>query len=258
MSFLKQHNALIRSLSGAIFVAGLGAVSMASHAAVTGAVSVLSDYYARGIDQTGGVTVQGNINYQHASGAYASTYISNVKWFDKTGDGQLDSAYEWDVYLGYANKIGALGYDVGILNIGYPTANKYNTVEFYGGLNTTFDQIAYPTTLSAKVFYSPDRNAYQINPKRDDKDGWYTTAQADIKLKPDLTLTPQVGYAFGETLENKVNGQKVSGLDKFLTYSLTLNKNLKDGFSASFSFVGTDIDGYDKKAIVGLTKSFDF
>lgn len=260
MSKLNQH-ALTRVLRGVVVTAGLaslGVASVSAQAAWTGSVSAYSDYYARGIDQAGGPSIQGGINYQHESGLYFNNYVSSVKWFSEHNDGHLTSSYELDTYLGFANKIGDLGYDVGVLNIGYPTTSKYNTVEFYGGLNTTFANIAYPTTLSGKVFYSPDRNAYQINPKRDNKDGWYATTQADIKLKPDLTLTPQVGYAWGQTLTDHVNGQKVSGLDKFLNYSLTLNKSFKDGISASFSFVGTDIKNYDKKVIVGLTKSFDF
>lgn len=237
-----------------VLVAGFILGGSAAQAAVTGNVGVVSDYLARGLDQTGGVTAFGGIDYAHPSGAYVGSLFSNVKWFDKTGDGNNDASYEWDFYAGYAGKLGALGYDVGVLNIGYPDANKYNTTELYAGLNSSFDELTYPTTLSAKVYYSPDRNAYLPNPKNQDEAGWYSTAQADIQLKQGLTLTPQVGYAFGPALEK----QKIGGLDDFINYSLTLNKALEQGFSASFSFVDTDIEGDSGKVIVGLKKAFDF
>ncbi len=251
IQFVQTRQYALRHL---LIASGLLVSSISAQAAVTGNVGVLSDYYARGLDQTGGVTVQGGIDYAHTSGLYVGSVFSNVKWFDKNKDGTLDTSYEWDFYAGYANKIGALGYDVGVLNIGYPDQNKYNTLEFYAGLNTAFDQLTYPTALSAKVYYSPDRNAYLPDPKKQDKAGWYSTAQADIKLTPTVTLTPQVGYAFGPALEK----DKVGGLDDFINYSLTLNKALEQGFSASFSVVDTDIDGQKPKVVVGVKKAFDF
>lgn len=254
MSFLATNS--FKSTVAVIVLAqaGLLLVTSSAQAAVTGNVGVVSDYLARGLDQTGGVTVQGGIDYNHQSGFYVGSVFSNAKWYDKTGDGQNDASYEWDFYAGYAGKIGALGYDIGVLNIGYPDESKYNTTEVYAGLNTAFSELAYPTAVSAKVYYSPDRNAYLPDPKKQDEAGWYSTAQADIQLKKGLTLTPQVGYAFGPALEK----EKVGGLDDFINYSLTLNKSLSDGFSASFAFVDTDIKGDNGKVIVGVKKAFDF
>ncbi len=237
-----------------VLAVGLILGSHAACAGVTGNVGVLSDYLARGLGQTGGATVFGGIDYAHASGAYVGSLFSNVKWFDNNGDGATDPSYEWDFYAGYASKIGALGYDIGVLNIGYPDAGKYNTTELYAGLNTVLSEISYPTALSAKVYYSPDRNAYLPDPKNQDEAGWYSTAQADIQLKKGLTLTPQIGYAFGPALEK----QKIGGLDDFINYSLTLSKSLEQGFSASFAVVDTDIKGDNGKVIVGVKKAFAF
>ncbi|MDC4873937.1 TorF family putative porin, partial [Acinetobacter baumannii] len=96
-----RHKLLVKS--SLIIVSAL--YSMMSHAGFSGDIGVVSDYYARGLDQTGGVSVQGSINYNHASGLYLGSFASNVKWYDKTGDGVVDSDVEWDIYGGYANKL---------------------------------------------------------------------------------------------------------------------------------------------------------
>ena len=236
------------------FVLLLSIVSLLSHAGVSGNVGVISDYYARGLDQTGGVTVQGSIDYSHASGFYLGSFASNVKWYDKTGDGVVDSDVEWDIYTGYATKPSDnLGIDAGLYFLNYPNQSKYNTVEAYAGLNYKIASTL-PTTLSGKVHFTPDRNAYLPDPKNQDESAWYVTTQADIQLKPDLTLSPQVGYAFGDTFDQK----RVGGLDKFFNYSLSLTKSFNDGFSTRFSYVGTDLDKHDNKVILGLNKSFSF
>lgn len=228
--------------------------SIYSHADISGNIGVVSDYYARGLDQTGGVTVQGSIDYNHTSGFYLGSFASNVKWYDKTGDGVADSDVEWDIYAGYATQLsGNLGIDLGLYYLNYPNQSKYNTYEGYAGLNYKVSSTL-PTTLSAKVHFTPDRNAYLPDPKKQDESAWYVTTQADIQLKSDLTLSPQVGYAFGDTFDQK----RVGGLDEFLTYSVSLTKSFNDGFSARFSYVGIDLDNHDNKVILGLSKSFSF
>lgn len=238
--------------SGAAFLLSL--YSIYTHAELTGNVGVVSDYYARGLDQTGGVSVQGNIDYRHSSGFYLGSFASNVKWYDKTGDGQFDSDVEWDFYSGYANKLSEnLGYDVGVYFLNYPNQTKFNTVEFYASSQYKIDS-KLPTNLSAKINYTNDRNAYLPDPKNQDESAWYITTQADIQLKPDLILTPQIGFAFGDTFDQ----QRVGGMKEFVNYSLALTKSFDHGFSAKFSYVGTNLDGHDQKVILGLNKSFSF
>lgn len=228
--------------------------SIYSYAATTGNISAVSDYYARGLDQTGGVSLQGSIDYQHASGLYLGSFASNVKWYDKDGDGNVDSDVEWDIYGGYATQLNNnLGVDVGLYYLNYPNQTKYNTYEVYAGLNYKVENV-HPVNLSAKVHFTPDRNAYLPDPKNQDESAWYITTQADIQLKPSVTLTPQLGYAFGDTFDQ----ERIGGLDEFFTYSLSLTKSFNDGISAKFSYVGIDLDGHDNKVILGLSKSFSF
>ena len=235
-------------------LAFISVYSLSTHAGLTGNVGVVSDYYARGLDQTGGVSVQGSIDYSHSSGFYLGSFASNVKWYDKTGDGVNDSDIEWDFYTGYNSKLSDnLGFDVGLYFLNYPNQTKFNTIEGYASLNYAL-ATKYPTVVSAKVNYTPDRNAYLPDPKNQDESAWYVTTQADIKLKTDLTLTPQVGYAFGDTFDQK----RIGGLDEFHNYSISLTKSFNDGFSAKFSYVGVDLDNHDNKVILALNKSFSF
>lgn len=243
-------------LSNASLVACLSTtmMSITSYADVTGNVSVVSDYYARGIDQTSGASVQGVLHYQHRSGFYLSNFASNIKWYDKNEDGTLDSDVEWDFYAGYTNKLSHnFGYDVGLSYITFVNESKFNFLEAYAGINYQLNS-PLTTTLSAKIFFSNDRNGYLPDPKRQDESAWYITSQADIQLKPSVILTPQVGYAFGDVFDQ----QRIGGMDEFFTYSLSLSKSFNDGFSAKFSYVGIDLDGQDNKVIIALNKSFAF
>ncbi|MFU8926153.1 TorF family putative porin [Acinetobacter puyangensis] len=251
MLLFKNH---ISSMIKSGLVLSTSLFSILSYADVSGNIGVVSDYYSRGLDQTSGVSVQGSLDYAHASGFYLGSFASNVKWYDKTGDGVFDSDYEWDFYGGYSQTIGQLNYDLGVFVVTYPNETKFNEYEIYAGLSYDLNPHAWPAILSTKVYYNPDHNSYLPDPKNQDESAWYVTAQADIQLKPDLTLTPQIGYAFGDALDQN----RVGGLDKFINYSLTLNKAFKDGFSASFAYVGTDIDDQDNKIVLGLKKSFDF
>lgn len=80
------------------------------------------------------------------------------------------------------------------------------------------------------------------------------TTQADIQLKPDVILTPQLGYAFGDTFDQ----ERVGGLDKVLSSWLSLTKPFNVGFSAKFSYVGIDLDNHDNKIILAFNKLFSF
>ena len=62
-------------------------------------VGAVSDYRFRGIEQTAGQpSVQGGVDYAHASGFYAGAWASTIQWIK---DGGGDSDVEIDTYLGY-------------------------------------------------------------------------------------------------------------------------------------------------------------
>jgi len=83
-------------------------------------IAVVSDYISRGITQTwGGPAVQGEVEVEHDSGAYAGAFASNVSQREYPG-----AALEVDVWLGYEHELAerrSLG--VEIIGYLYPGAN---------------------------------------------------------------------------------------------------------------------------------------
>ncbi|MDO9453635.1 MAG: TorF family putative porin [Stagnimonas sp.] len=203
-------------------------VSAPAFAGATGNAGVFSDYIFRGISQTGGAAaVQGGLDYSSESGLYAGTWISNINF----GAG---TQYETDFYGGFAGKVGEFGYDVGVIQYYYRGATPANTTEFYAGGSLA--------GLSAKLFYTNDLASTKDS-------AFYVTANYPIALSKTLTLTPAVGYAFGDAYDST---------KEVLDYGVTLSKALNEGFTFSFGLTGTDRDGTnDETLVIGLKKSFD-
>ncbi len=213
----------------AALVAATG-VSAPAFAGATGNVGVFSDYIFRGVTQTGGgPAVQGGLDYSTASGFYVGTWVSNY-------DFPTDAAtYETDVYAGYAGKVGDVGYDFGAIGYYYRNANALNTLEFYGGISVA--------GLSAKLFYTDDQASSKNS-------AFYATANYPLALTKSVSITPSIGYAFGDNYKSP--GTEV------LDYGVTLTKSMNEGFTFSFGLTGTDRDGTnDETLVLGLKKSFD-
>ena len=109
---------------------------------VSANVALVTDYYFRGISQTGNDgAIQGGFDWEHESGVYAGVWASNVDF----GDTHL----EVDTYLGFANTFGNSGvdYNVEFLRYNYNDAN-YETNEVSVGLRYSY--------FSASYSYSDD------------------------------------------------------------------------------------------------------
>lgn len=90
-------------------------------------VGVTTDYIFRGVTQTQhDPAVSGGVDYSHASGFYAGTWLSTQSWVETNGSAvagdayKTDSALEVDLYAGYKGSLGDLGYDVGAIHYYYP------------------------------------------------------------------------------------------------------------------------------------------
>jgi uncharacterized protein (TIGR02001 family) len=120
-------------------------------------VSLTSNYVFRGISQTGGEpAIQGGLDYTHASGLYLGTWGSNVSWLTEF-QGYNSGSMELDVYGGYRNSIGPVGYDVGAIRYMYPGSKKDGVVgawtsEIYGSLGWKWFTAKYSHYLSDSVF----------------------------------------------------------------------------------------------------------
>src|SRR6267142_1755165 len=114
--------------------------------AVTGNMTLVSEYRFRGIDQTfGKPAIQGGFDYSHASGIYLGNWNSNVS----QGAGYPGGNIEMDFYGGYKHAFGDFGTDIGFIYYAYPgTDPKIDNKEIYLGGSWKF--------LSAKIFYALD------------------------------------------------------------------------------------------------------
>ncbi|WP_167093539.1 TorF family putative porin [Massilia frigida] len=112
---------------------GVTLLAMSAHAAdaadsgmkVAGQVSVVSDYIWRGFSQTWGKpALQASVTADHASGAYASLFASNIS-AQYVPNGSLET----DLSLGYKASLKGVELDLGGVYAYYPGAN-FNKASF--------------------------------------------------------------------------------------------------------------------------------
>lgn len=102
-------------------IAAMGVVvPVGAQAELTANIGVTSNYIWRGRTQTDdSAAVYGGVDWNHDSGLYLGTWVSNVDFKDSNG-----GMYEIDFYGGYAGEVGDLGYSVGAIYYAYPDADK--------------------------------------------------------------------------------------------------------------------------------------
>ncbi len=177
-------------LTGLISIPAIAADAPASPHSFSYNVGVTTDYVFRGISQSQhDPAVSGGIDYSHASGLYAGTWLSTQKWV-KTGPAKSGSDFELDLYGGYKGEAGGIGYDVGLIHYyydgnrsgagaGLPTPD---TTEAYLGASWKFLSLKYSHTLSdyfvgwgsttAPAYKTRGSNYLELNASQDLGDGW--------------------------------------------------------------------------------------
>ncbi|UTY59634.1 TorF family putative porin [Massilia sp. erpn] len=122
--------------------------------ALTGSVTLASQYVSRGIRQTWDKpALQAGLDYVHPSGWSVGTWMSNVsKHFIE------DGLLEWDIYGGYNGTVGDVGYSALLYYYKYPraeihaTGTKFNYTEVSLGLTYKFLYAKYNRTVSRDFF----------------------------------------------------------------------------------------------------------
>ncbi len=102
MKFNKQ---LITGLcaGSAMLVGGMAT----AQAGVSANIGVASNYIWRGVTQTNNqAAVSGGIDYEHDSGFYAGTWVSNASW-------TATASQEQDIYAGFGLTAGGVDIDLG-------------------------------------------------------------------------------------------------------------------------------------------------
>lgn len=241
-----------RSLMG---VALLGATvfSTSASAALSGSVGVFSEYMWRGLPQTNGAAVQGSLNYAAESGLYAGTWVSNLGYGGAAwADGITPTGTEQDFYVGFASGMGAVKYDVGVVYEWVPEDGEvdqdWSTLEIYGKLGVGPVLVTY--------LYSPEQN-FVLGDGQGESSS-YLTGTFTQPISEKLSFVGTLSYFTGKEIERFLDAVGEPG-DGYIDYLAGLTVAIDGGYTASFSYVGTDIEapGSDPKVVVGLTKAFD-
>lgn len=110
------------------------AAAPASPHTFTGNMTIGSDYRFRGISQTfKGPTIQGGVDYSHASGLYVGNWNSNVSNTLYASGNQI----EMDFYGGWKGSWGDFGLDLGALYYYYDSARWSGSNAGTGGVANT-------------------------------------------------------------------------------------------------------------------------
>lgn len=229
---------LATALAALATIAAAGAAH-AGDGPFTANVGLVSDYAYRGWSQTDErPALQGGFDYAHDSGLYAGVWGSNVSWLSDSNP-NVHNSLELDIYGGYKGTIGAIGYDVGLLQYYYPGSypkgfNSPDTLEGYIGLSWEF--------LSFKYSYAfTDLFGY------DKSDGsQYYDLGAAVDVGGGFTLAAHVGYS------------DIKGQDDYTDWKLGVTKEF-GGFNFGLHYVDTDVDNADladERVILSIAKSF--
>jgi len=217
---------------------------------VTYNVGVVSQYRYRGIAQTkGDPALQGGVDYANASGFYAGAWGSTIKWIKDSaaaGTSETKGPVELDLYAGYKFEAAGVAYDVGYLRYEYVgnTLNKStaatfvnaNTDEVYGAATYGVTTLKYSYAFSDLFGYANSKGSSYID------------LSATFDLGAGYSLVPHAGH---QTVKHNSTQANMSYTD----ISLTLNKDLGDGLSASLSAISTNVKG--KSDFASYSTSYD-
>lgn len=233
--------------------------------AVTGSISLVSDYIFRGQSQTWGrPAAQLGVEVNHKSGLYAGFFGSNVS------DEWLPGAnLETDWYAGYRGTLpGAasdIGFDVGGIYYYYPggnwkesafagsnNPNTLNTFEVYAALSYKWLQVKAGRTLSEYWGWNKNNSSNAAEPSNlgigdftgdpnagvtgNTKGSYFYEANASYEVFPTWTISGQVGRQIVADS---------SGLD-ITYYKAGVTKGLAGGWAVGAFYSATNRpDAYD-------------
>ncbi len=136
-----------------ILVAGGIAPSMADDSphSISANIGAVSNYIWRGVTQTDdGAAIQGGVDYSHASGISAGTWVSNIDW------GTPDPNYELDLYAGYGGSFGDVSYELTTIYYVYPdTDSDANLWEMGASVFYSVATVGLQYTLDGEVDSGP-------------------------------------------------------------------------------------------------------
>lgn len=223
-------------ISFPVLLALLAGVSTTASGEVTGLVALGSDYVWRGISQTDNqLALAGEIDYSHASGAYAGVWGGNVDF------GPGDPSLELDLYAGYAGEFASgLSFDAGILRYEFPGASDLETQEVHLGLG--YKDVAVTWHYTNDYFGS-------------DASAWYLELDASFDLVQELTLSLHAGRSDGDHFD-------LADYSAYTDYRVGISRALA-GMTLELAYSDTDLSAAecgsntcDGRVVFTATKTF--
>lgn len=231
----------------------------------TANVGVFSSYVFRGLTQTNErAAIQGGIDYAHASGAYAGTWLSNVSWFEDTNAGSSNSL-EWDGYAGFKKAWdNGLSGDAGLIRYQYPGTYRAlapgtvepNTTEVYASLGWKW--------ATLKYFYAVS-DTFGV----EDSDGSdYLDLSFAVPINEQLTAGLHAGrqHFVGASTAARLAGVTNDALYTYEDYRANLSYNFAQGWTGAATYTHTNARdaGYtvlgknlgDDQFVIGVMRAF--
>jgi len=210
--------------------------------AVSGSVTLVSDYRFRGVSLSGGdPAIQGGITVTHDSGFYAGTWASSID------DGGTDvyGDMELDLFGGWSGDVAeGVGLDVGVLLYAYPTNAKGVKAQYwepYATVSTTLGPVE--AKLGANYAWKQDSLG------GDDNLYIHTELATAIPNTP-VSLSAHLGYTDGALAPSFLAG---TGDRTGFDWSLGASATVLGSLTLGVSYVGTEgpsIDGFTDDAVV--------
>lgn len=212
-----------------LFAASMLTAVSASAVEFSGNVAIGSDYYFRGVDQSGGPAVSGGFDASFENGVYVGTWASSIGFgADETGN---EGGLELDYYVGYGGSLtDSVSYDLGYVYYGYPqSAGSEEFEEFYGSVSYSNVTVGFATSSD---WYAST--------------GSYTYYYADYGF--DLNEDFSLGFHYGTSSAD-------DAANEYADYSISLSTEAV-GLGFDFSLISTDNDDYaDNEFVLTISKS---
>ena len=231
---------LIGAFAAPAAVQVAAAAEEASPHTITGNMTLATSYRFRGIDQTyGKPTLQGGIDYSHASGLYLGNWNSNVS----SGAGFPDGNLEMDFYGGYRTSFGDIGLDVGAIYYYYPGSDggvldtraddgPVTNKEIYVGASWKFISVKY--SYSVDDYFSLRGTAN--NAGKSTSGTSYLETNLNYDLGNGWGVNGHIGRLYAKNIKN----------GDYTDWKLGVTKDVS-GWIVGLSYVDTNADGNCKK-----------
>ncbi len=180
------RRASVAVIAGVVALAGASVPAQAD-GPLSASIGATTDYVYRGVSQTyGGAALQGGVNYQHSSGAFAGAWASNADPYP--GD---NGSVEIDVYGGYSWAIGSdWSARAGYTRYFYAWDRRRASYD-YGEFGVT---LGFQDRLAATVSFQPDATRYSTLGYVHDRPAAAYELTGRWPLPYGLALTGSVGY----------------------------------------------------------------